>query len=257
MSHEFRVVISSPDDPAGTGDPLSAAAARTPDATLEALAASAREAQASAEAARLPMAGLVNAPDAVLAKLETGFGRDAQAKIIGGVERIGQVFAESSPRPPESSGGSVPTTGASSVPPAEDRSAGSAGQPPAAPRAHPGDLPTGIIDRLPGPAERLVRDAAGFPAAPTARASLGLALTGLGTPTPTATLAPGAPAGGQAGSAAPGVGKAAAGRSFEEAARTVDHLHTALDQGFQTFNERLARVEQTAREHTSQISNRS
>ena len=241
MSREFRVVISSADDAAGTGDPLSAAAARTPDATLEALAASARQAQASAEVARLPMAGLVNAPDAVLARLETGFGRDSQAKIIGGVERIGQVFAEASPRPPESGEGSAPA----------------AGQPPAAPRAHPGDLPTGLLDRWPGPAERLVRGAAGFSAAPTARASLGSALAGLGAPRP-ATVAPGAPTGGRAGMVGPGVDKAAAGgRPFEEVTHTGDHPHAAVNQGFQAFDERLARVEQTTREHTSQISNRS
>jgi hypothetical protein len=121
-----------------------------------------------------------------------------------------------------------------------------------------GDLQTEIIDRLPGPAERLAVGAAEFSAAPTARASLGPALAGLGAAVATATLVSGAPMDRQAGPAGPGVGKAAAsGRGFEEATRTVDHLHTALDQGFQAFNERLARVEQTTREHTSQISNRS
>ena len=137
MNHDFKVVISSPDDPSGTRDTdrLARAAARTPEASLESLAASARQAQASAEAARRPMAGLLDIPDAALAKLEAGFGVDSQAKIIGGVERIGQVFAEAWQRPPESSGGSTPTT-------AEDGAG--IGQPPAASHVDPGDPPPAL-----------------------------------------------------------------------------------------------------------------
>ena len=249
MNHEFKVVISGPEDAAGTGDPLSAVAARTPDASLKALAASARETLAVAEAARKPMAGLVNVPDAVLAKLETGFGLDSQAKPIGGVERIGQVFTDAAPRPPESSGAN----------------AGFADQPSIITRPSMDDTRTGFP---PHDGHRA--------AAPTARASLGSALAGLGT----------LPRGGQAEATRPGVGKAAVeGHGFEEPTHPADRPHTApvfvpgaepatrpsppatapagftsedgVSQGFQALDERLARVEQTTREHTSQISNRS
>ena len=255
MNDEFKVVISSPDDASGTQDTLSSAAARTPDASLGALAASARQAQAVAEAARRPIAGLVNVPDAVLAKLETGFGLDSQAKTIGGVERVGQVFTEAAQRPPKSS----------------EASAGSTDQRPTTLHAslidpwkgfspHQGTrAAANSLARLPGTVERPVRGADDFAVVPTARASLRLALAGIGTPPlPATTVAPNAPTGGQAGSTGPGLGKVAADRRpFEESTYPEDHPHSAVNQGFQTFDERLARVEQTTREHTSQIENRS
>ena len=260
MKHEFRVVISSADDFSGSGDTLSAAAARTPDAPLESLAASARQAQAGAEAARQPMAGLLNVPDAALARLETGFGVDAQEKIIGGVERIGQVFAETWQRPPESSGGSTPADAAG-------------GQPTAASRVGLFVLPKGYqphqethartatdsLARVPGTADRPAGGADGFSVAPTAAASLGPALTGFGAPPPPRpAAAPGAPTGGQVVAGGTNMGKREAeGRGSEEAARPGDLPSADWSQGFRTLDERLARVEQTTREHTSQISNRS
>lgn len=295
MSAEFKVVISSPDDSSGIKDALSAAdapdrlaqaAVRTPDASLESLAVSARQAQAATEAARQPMAGLVNVPDAGLANLETGFGFDSQAKPIGGVERIGQVFTEAWQRPPESGAGNPPTAAVGGVPPAEDGSAGSAGpaarrkdvdgeiigQPPAASRVDLGDLTTDSLPhqgtlartaadslaRLPGTADQPAGGAGGFSATPTARASLGPALAKLAASPPAATMAPGAPTGGSAGKTDPFAGKfEAEGHGSEEATHSVDGPPAAFNQGFQTLDERLARVEQTTREHASQISNRS
>ena len=266
MSDEFKVVVSSADDLSGTRDAASAAAApdwlaraaaRTPDASLEALAASARRAQASAEAARQPMAGLVNAPDAVLAKLAAGFGIDSRSEIIESVERGGQVSTGASPRPPEVSGEEAPTAGPAARRKDDDGEA--SGQPPTPSRGDPGEPRTGLPARWPDTAARLVEDTGGFPAAPTAAASLGQALAGPGASSPSPTLAPEAPTmGGPAGAAGPGAGKAGAdGRPFVEADRPVDDPPAASNQGFQTLDERLARVEQTTREHTSQISNRS
>ena len=154
MSHEFRIVISPSANPAGAMDPVSAfekieppagsftaattvlagavdrlaeAAAATPAASLESLAAAARQAQANAVAAGQPMAGLADAPDDSLARVETGFGLDFQGKIIPGVEEIGRAFTETLQRGLEPVAGRQPAAVSPGASSPEDRSAGFAG----------------------------------------------------------------------------------------------------------------------------------
>ena len=183
MSHEFKIVISVPADLsgaataapafekieqqadnvtaaaaglAGAADRLAQAAAGTPNAPLESLAAAARQTQAGAATAGQPIAGLADASDDILAKLETGFGRDSRAKIIAGVEEIGRAFTEAWQREMEAAAGRQLAAVTSGPSLARDRSAGSTdlaaqlkdicseiiGKLPAAFRAGLGDQPT-------------------------------------------------------------------------------------------------------------------
>ena len=180
MSQEFKIVLSTPadpsgaaatvfaaaTDPAGAMDGLAQAAALTPDAPLESLAASARQTQANAVAAQQPMGALANAPEDFLSKLETGFGTDFQGKIIDGVEEIGQVFTEALQRGLEPFGASQRTEDGPGASAEHGQPASSGGAEAAHTRKHTHTWADG--NRVAGSANRQPRQDA--PARETARA---------------------------------------------------------------------------------------